>query len=328
MTQIRLDPVTREPVIMAGGRGARPMDLPNSSVYLKAEESCPFCPGNEDHTPPEIDSLSRNGAWVTRTFTNKFPVCDEEEYELVKEDGLFLELHQTGIHQVIIDNPDHKKNFFNMMQTEMEDLLNTYQRRMSELSKDLTLEYILLFKNYRKQGGASLYHPHTQIIGTPFIPPLLKRELSGYQDYYRNTGKCVYCEMIARELGCEREVIVSKNFLVLAPFASRFPYETWVLPVNHQANFVNLQPDEVIELAAIVSDLFGKYFAVLGNFPYNLYLHNISNRDAGFTDYHWHLEIVPRLSTLAGFEIGGGSMVNTVLPEDASIRLKGGGIRE
>ncbi|AZR72847.1 galactose-1-phosphate uridylyltransferase [Anoxybacter fermentans] len=318
MTQMRFDPITNESVIIAAGRSRRPTDLCEKETETDSITNCPFCPGNEDKTPPQIDALYREGKWVTRTFANKFPILAPGKTKCVIENELFCGINQSGYHNVIVEHPDHNINFFKMNQSEMVDLLLTYKRCYKKLSKKQKIVYVLIFKNYQKKGGASLHHPHSQVIASPFIPPRIKRELVGFKTYKQDTGRCIFCDLIETEINGDRQIFLSSSYLVVAPYASRFPYETWILPRKHNAKFEEILDNDLEELAGVILQVFNKLYRVLGDFPFNLYIHNGPVNSTEYTDFHWHLEIAPRLNTMAGFEIGGGIIVNTVLPEMAA----------
>ena len=236
---------------------------------------------------------------------------------MTTETGLFTEIHTTGIHEVIVEHPQHDMTFFKMNTEEMLNLLKTYGRRYRELMQAKELSYVLLFKNYGKDAGASLAHPHTQIIATPFIPSRVELEMAGFLKYQEKEGRCIFCDMIQEEITSSRKVLATEDFLVLAPFAAQFSYETWILPRKHQGYFTDMNESELTGLAQVMVNLFTAYGKVYGDFPFNLFIHCAPvPPHAG--DFHWHIEIVPRRSKLAGFELGGGTMVNTVLPEDAA----------
>lgn len=303
MSQLRIDPITNEKVLMAADRSHRPSDLKLKDTEPESGENCPFCPGHESQTPPRVDILPGQEGWLTRTFPNKFPILEESHY-------------------VVVESPEHNKNYFNMNQQEIINLLKAYQRAYRLLSQKDGLEYILVFKNYQKEAGASLHHPHAQVIGSDFIPTRVELELDNYQKYYEKMGECIFCKMMEDEIGGPREIRCSDSYLVLAPYASRFSYETWILPRNHQVSFTEMSQRDLEELARILLEHFKRLNKILGDFPFNLYIHNGSLDANQESDFHWHIEITPRLNKMAGFELGGGVMVNTVLPEQVADILR------
>lgn len=323
MTIIRIDPLTQEEIIFVSGRKERPSDL--KSIILADNQAvidCPFCPGNEMRTPLEIDAINKDGSWKTRVFLNKYPIFQEKESGTGKTEEVFVEKNLAGIHQIIVDHPNHQMTFFQMEQVDFFDLLLTYQKRYLMLREMPDLRYILLFKNYLSIAGASLTHPHSQVIGSVYIPQRVKKEFEGYISHFEKNGHCIFCQLIEKEHQSEREVFRTPHFQVINPFASRFPFETWLLPLKHLSGFESLEDELIMELAKILMKLFRKYYLICGDMPFNMYIHNQAFHHQRYRDFHWHIEIVPRLNRFAGYEVGGGTLVNTIMPEEATCLLK------
>jgi UDPglucose--hexose-1-phosphate uridylyltransferase len=214
---------------------------------------------------------------------------------------------------------------------DVEEILWAYRDRMLELLKDARLRYIMIFKNHKKEAGASLDHPHSQIIALPIVPKRVKEELDGAKEYYVFKERCVFCDMIRQERESRIRVIEENDdFLAFAPFASRFPFETWILPKQHAIHFIDIQKHAVTHFATAVKNVLQRMKTVLNDPPYNFMLHTAPcNEPANsFLHYHWHLEITPKLTKIAGFEWGTGFYINPMPPEDAALYLRGESVEQ
>ncbi len=335
MSEIRKDPVMGRWVIIAADRGKRPNDFSVPERH-KTSWNCPFCEGGEENTPPEIyavrkpDTLPDTPGWDIRVVTNKFPALSAAEPHIHKHHGMFERRDGAGAHEVVIETPGH----FDYIQGRSDDaviqLLETYRLRLESLMDDESLTYAQLFKNNGEQSGASLAHPHTQIIATAFIPHMVKQELRGSKWYYETHSHCVFCSMIdsEREEGL-RFVYENDLFVSFCPYASRFPYEVWLVPKPHNADYTRIQPAETAALADCLKVTLKKLVAVLGDPQYNYLLHTAPylKPPGGFFGelrdyYHYHIELYPRLTKIAGFELGTGIHINPTLPEDAAANLR------
>ncbi|RKD32739.1 galactose-1-phosphate uridylyltransferase [Thermohalobacter berrensis] len=327
MTEIRTDPVTGNQVIIATERGKRPTDLksvlPEKKVK-KIEDSCPFCPGNEEKTPPEISRINRRDKWTVRVVPNKYPAVSMESSCNINDSILFKKEKGKGKHEVIIESREHNKSFFYMDIKEFEYMLKMYKKRYKDLINLEGIKYVSIFKNYKKEAGASLEHPHSQAIALPLVPKLIKEELHGSKNYFEKEGNCIYCDIIKEELNNNERIITeTKNFLVLAPYASIYSYHTQIIPKEHKSNFETINNKLIEELAILLFDIFNRMGRLLGDFPFNMYLHTLPKDEENHNKtYHWHMEIAPRLSNQAGFELGSGMYINTVAPEQAAKVLR------
>lgn len=328
MNELRKDPITKRWVILALERGKRPSDF--NYVEEKKENYCPFDYGNEGSTPKEVlafrDSNSKpdGSGWWVRVVPNKFPALSGKV--LNKEPhGMYDKMSGYGYHEVIIETPEHNTNFCEMPKKQIEEVLWAYVKRFNEIKKDENIKYIQIFKNKGKRAGASLNHPHSQLIATPIIPMTILDELKGSKDYYNFRDRCVFCDMIKQEIEeKDRVIFQTDNFLVYVPYASRFPYETSIIPKFHSNNFGEIEKNSKLvgELAEVFYNLFRRFKKVLKDPPFNLLLHTSPFNENTEDYYHWHFEIIPRLTNIAGFEWGTGFYINTVSPEQAAKDLR------
>lgn len=326
MPEIRQDPVTGSWVIIASERSGRPHDCIPPKEEKKAG-FCPFCYGNEDKTPPEVLGWRDNGGrpdtpgWSVRAFPNKFPAVERGEGSLTGA-GFYIGMNATGYHEVIVDTPDHNATQGLLPLEQSEKAVRAIHERFAELGRDTSLGYIQVFKNSGAKAGASLEHPHWQIIAVPLVPGLIRTELAGSKEFFAAKGKCVFCVMVEEEIkaGC-RLVEETGEFVVFCPYAARFPYEMWIVPKKHNHDFRQISPAAQKELAAVLKNTARRLELALHLPPYNIVLHTSPLQSGHDRYYHWHLEILPRLAVTAGFEWGSGSIINSVSPEYAAREL-------
>lgn len=236
---------------------------------------------------------------------------------------MYDKMHGLGAHEVIIEAPEHDKEFHLLEDKRGEDVIWAFRDRIMDLKKDPRFAYILVFKNRGAAAGASLSHPHAQLIATPVVPKRVQEEVKGAKNYYEYKERCVFCDMIKQELNTTSRVVAENDdFLAFAPFASRFPFETWVIPKVHDSDFEDIQKHETIHLSRMLKLILGKINKVLDNPPYNYILHNSPLRENRLPHYHWHIEIMPRLTKVAGFEWGTGFYINPTAPEEAARFLR------
>ena len=329
MPELRKDPVIGRWVIIATERSKRPNDYKVNDVELNNKESCPFCPGNEQLTPPEILAYREAGTrenspgWWLRIIPNKFPALQVESEINRTFEGIYDKMNGFGAHEVIIETTEHDSHLAMMSEKTIEESLWAYRDRIMDLKKDSRFKYILIFKNHGSAAGASLSHPHTQLIAIPIIPKRVKEEMDGAKDYYDYKERCVFCDIIKNEAGSQDRVVwENQSFIVIEPFASRFPFETWVLPKVHDCSFENAQKNEITLLARTLKVTLEKINKALNNPPYNYILHTSPCGDNNLNYYHWHIEIIPKLSKVAGFEWGSGFYINPTSPEKAADFLR------
>ena len=332
MTELRKDPIIDNWVIISTERGRRPLDY-KIKTEEKKKDSCVFCEGNEGETPPEIFAFREKGTtenkpgWKVRVVANKYPALKMEEKKIILEEvGMFKKMNGLGAHEVIIETPYHHKDFDNLSIDNIVLILKTYRQRYLDLSRDKRIKYILIFKNYGIDGGASLEHPHSQLIGTPIIPQRIKEELKGAKEYFDHNGRCIFCDYIKQEIKSKDRLIKeTEKYVAISPFAARFPFETWILPKCHSARYEEISDNDILNLARIMKEILFRIKKKLNNPPYNFIIHTapskvFSTREWPDLDkkYHWHIEIIPRLTKIAGFEWGTGFYINTTSPEEAA----------
>jgi UDPglucose--hexose-1-phosphate uridylyltransferase len=330
MPELRKDPVVGRWVIISTERGRRPSDFVIESVRPLGA-NCVFCPGNESRTPHEIlagrppDSAADGPGWSFRVVPNKFPALRiEGELEPAGE-GLYDRMNGVGAHEVVIETPDHAATLATLPVDVVADVLLAYRDRVVDLKKDPRFEYILVFKNHGAAAGASLEHPHSQLIATPIIPIMVLEELKGAAAYYEMKERCVWCDIVRQERRSRRRVITEAHgFMAVAPFAPRFPFEAWVLPTTHRSAFEETSMDALRGLAEVLGDVLRRIDRVLHHPPFNFMLHTAPLREGPLDDFHWHLEIIPKLTNVAGYEWGSGFFINPVPPEDAAAALREG----
>lgn len=328
MPELRKDYVTDTWVVFSPARGRRPTEYETQSRPTDASK-CPFCPGHEAMTPPEILAYRKEGpanspGWWIRCVPNAFPAL-QIEGELDRHvTPLFHRMNGIGAHEVIVETPEHDVHLCDMSDLQMEEVITAYTQRYRDLTGDKRFRYILIFKNHGERAGASISHPHSQLIATPIVPRRVMDEVNAVNRHYDAMGgSCLYCEIVEAELK-QGTRIISENraFVSLAPYAARFPFETWILPKHHEMAFEDLTEAERAPLAWMMKDVLGRLHHVLEDPPFNYYIHT-SPCDRREVRYHWHLEITPRLTRMAGFERGTGFYINPVMPEDAAAILRG-----
>lgn len=333
MSEIRQDEATKRWVVVATERAKRPRDLaaaqPQPAERRERSADCPFCPGNERMTPPEVlayreeDGEADSPGWRIRVVPNAFPALSPAGEVEVHNPYWFTWLTGVGCHEVIVETPLHDAGPDDIGADGVARVLEAAAARFDALRRDARLSYIAFFRNHGRAAGSSLTHPHTQIIATPIAPTNVREEIEEARRYYDDRMSCVYCETIRQEAKAgDRVVLDTDDFLVFEPFASRWPFETWIMPREHAPVLGGADPSRLGSLAyALQATLKGLYDA-LGDPAYNLVLHEAPLRDSCEDYYHWHIEILPRLATAAGFELGTGIWINSVLPEQAAAYLR------
>lgn len=348
LREIRINPIVpTESVLIATARGMRPKKAEEKVVRDPKShvDTCPFCRGNEDRTPPAILNFPTAEEWQIRIVPNLYPVLGDDNSQSSLSFGLQQVIDGYGRHEVIIDNPNHGIALHEMQVDHLADLFCVYQQRMEQLYKsDERLKYVLVFKNFGAAAGASIPHTHSQIIATPVVPENVQNEVSHSREYYKKLGQCVFCSLIDEALTYEatiydrnsgeirRKIDVgqyvierTEKFVAIKPFASRFEWEVHILPLHHQADYLQVSEDDMRDFAGILKRTMARLEEVVGGVQYNFFLHS-QPHGAEYEDcsnsYHWHLEICPRTSIPTGFELGSGLFVSTVSPESAAQALR------
>lgn len=329
MPELRKDPVIGRWVIISTERGKRPSDFEGLGKK-RTGGFCPFCPGNENQTPEEIMAVRPpksppNGpGWNLRVFPNKFPALMIEGNLNREGIGIFDKMNGVGAHEVIVETPDHNLDMADLEHSQLRDVLFAYRERTIDLKKDHRFRYILIFKNQGDLAGASLEHSHSQLIATPIVPKRVMEEIEGARRYYDYKERCIFCDIIAQERRDEiRLVSENQDFLAIEPFAPRFPFETWIMPKFHQCSFEKIEDESITLLASILKEVLSKICRGLNYPPYNFVIHTSPCVDHHDKEYHWHIEFIPRLTRVAGFEWGTGFYINPTTPEEAATFLRG-----
>lgn len=332
MPELRRDPIINRWVIIARERARRPITAP-SEAPKKPSGFCPLCPGNEEKTsiPVYTDWIpGLNGEsthWRLRVVLNKFPALVHEGVLEPENNGLYERMDGVGAHEVVIETPDHSVSLADFDNRQAFSLLDAYQKRMDELGRDSRFRYILVFKNHGTDAGASLDHPHSQIIALPIVPKRVLEEMRGADAYFQKNQRCVFCDIVRFERDARSRVVLENaDFIAIEPFAARFPYETWILPKRHETHFESLDRGRLEGLAVLFRDTMQRIKNLLNDPPYNFMLHTSPCNDSdSLLSYHWHLEITPKLTRVAGFEWGTGFFINPMPPEMAAELLRGEG---
>jgi UDPglucose--hexose-1-phosphate uridylyltransferase len=327
MPELRKDPIIGRWVIIATERQKRPVVF-HTRPEEKKSGFCPFCAGNESSTPPEVLSYrpanteKDKPGWWLRVVPNKFPALMIEGEPNRVGEGMYDRMNGIGAHEVVIETPKHDLSIGDMSEREVEEIIWAFRDRTIELHKDKRFRYILIFKNQGRNAGATLDHPHSQIIALPVVPKRVQEEVSGAAKYYEYKERCVYCDIVYQERKDRVRIVEeSDRFLAFIPFASRFPYEACVIPKSHESYFNDIQKNGVADLGKVLRSLIKRYKEVLGDPDYNFMIHSTPFEDGPLPYYHWHMEVMPRLTTVAGFEWGTGFYINPVPPEDAAAEL-------
>ena len=285
--------------------------------------NCPFCRGNEEKCGFNILELKKNNLWQVRVIPNNRPYLKVETPLKRNTDDIFSSVNGIGANEVIIETPIHNVDFDFMTVEEIAMVLKAYKERFIDLKKDERMEYILILKNRGYKAGALLEHLHSQLLAFPVIPSLIAEEISEAENYFKIKNKCVYCDVINAEIKLDKRVILkSENFICIAPFASRFPFELMVMPQKHKFNYYEINDDEIDELARILKEVIFKLNKALGNPAYNIVLHSAPLKTLKIDYYHWHFEIIPKLKNVSGFEWGTGLFINPVPAEESAKYLK------
>lgn len=329
MPELRKDPILDRWIIISTEREKRPTDfLLNDRTHCSGG-FCPFCEGNEDKTPPEIFAIRKEGSspngkdWGLRVVPNRFPVLTIEG-DLDREGvGMYDKMNGIGAHEVIIESPCHEDTLSNISIEKFIDILAAYRERIIDLKKDKRLKYVLIFKNHGFSAGASLEHSHSQLIALPIIPKRAREELEGSKKHFKQKERCIYCDIIRQEKTLrERTIVENSDYIALSPFAPKSPFESWILPKKHESAF-EMEPHQKLEaLARILSEMLKRLDKALGNPDYNLFLHSSPLGMDNLDYYHWHIEIIPKLSKTAGFEWGSGFYINPTSPEESTKFLR------
>ena len=323
MPELRRDPVAGRWVIIASERAKRPDDYSGEIPPAARNLPCAFCAGNETMTPQEIMAVRSGGSWRARVVANKFPALMVEGDLSKRGDGMYDLMNGVGAHEVFIESPRHEVSITGLSDGDVRDVLWLYKQRLLDLRNDFRLVYGLVFKNVRDKAGASMEHTHSQLIATPIVPLQVEQEIRRCSEYFDYRGRCLLCDMVMQEMQSgARMVMDTPNFIAFEPFAARFPFETHLMPKRHMSHFEATDDALLPELARVLRMSIAKIEAALNQPPYNYLIHTSPLNVRSLDHYHWHFEIIPRITRVAGFEWGSGFYINTVPPEQAASFLR------
>ncbi len=328
MAELRREPITRMWVVVTNDHPKGPSDyLPFKIPYRPQEEivPCPFCPGNETMTPKEIFSLKSDGAgWSVRVFSNKFPFFHIEGNFDRRPEGMYDVMEAIGAHEIVVESREHNQGLATMEPRQIQRILLACRERLIDLEKDQRFQQFLILKNY---PGVFNRHPHSHIMAMPVIPRRIDEEIWGTLDYYQRKERCIFCDIIKEEISLKKRVILeTRHFLIFSPFASRYPFESWIVPKVHGPDFHRITEEEMADLSVGVQSLFYRFSKLLSDPPYSVTFHT-SPVQSRFhrPEYHWHIETRLRIGLREGFEWGTGFFVNPTPPEDAARFLREAG---
>jgi UDPglucose--hexose-1-phosphate uridylyltransferase len=343
MPELRKDPIVGRWVIIATERARRPLEYQPDRAQPRPGGFCPFCPGHEEKTPHEVLAYHRpprvvsatsaddsgpvavpdRKDWTLRVVPNKFPALMIEGDLDRAGEGLYDKMNGVGAHEVVIETPSHDQRFADLPVEQIESVLYAFRERIHDLKRDQRFRYVMVFKNHGLAAGASLEHSHSQLIALPVVPVNVAEEMAGAHQHWELKERCIFCDIIRQEIGDGRRVIYENpGFVVLAPYAPKFPFETWVLPKTHGSHYEDAPRAQLAQLADALRVSLRKLNIALDDPPYNFMLHTAPFQQAGTPYYHWRFQIIPTLTKVAGFEWGSGFYINPTPPEDAAAFLR------
>ncbi len=328
MSELRRDPIIGRWNIIDTDQPAGPEAF-EADPHVLSGGRCPFCYGNEAMTPPEIyvtrppGSAPNSPGWQLRVVANKFPAL-KIEGELGRRGlGVFDLCNGVGAHEVIIETPDHQRQMADLAVEEVSAVITAFKVRSLDLRGDRRLKYALIFKNFGLSAGASLEHTHSQLIALPIVPKRVQEELKGGERYFEFRDRCSYCDMLRQEVQeDERIVCDNRSFIAICPFMSSFPFEIWILPKEHRHDFAQISHEGITDFARILKETLTRMRNTLSNPSYNFIIHTAPIEVREREEYHWHLELIPKLTKIAGFEWGTGFYINPTPPEFAAKLLR------
>jgi UDPglucose--hexose-1-phosphate uridylyltransferase len=330
MPELRKDPITSRWVIISTERGRRPSDF-GQPPERRRGGFCPFDPGNEDKTPGEVYAAGEPGrkpnapGWTLRVVPNKFPALRIEGDLDRTGEGVYDRMNGIGAHEVVIESPDHAATLSTMPPSRVLEVLRAFQARINDLRNDVRLRYVLVFKNHGESAGATLEHTHSQLIALPIVPKEVVEELEGMRGYYAYKERCLLCDIVRQETAQGVRVVAEDaSTVAMEPFAPRFPFETWILPKRHEAAYEATGREGLESLARLMSETLRRLDKVLATPPYNFVLHTfpLQGSHVDPASYHWHFEVIPKLTRVGGFEWGSDFYINPTLPEEAAKFLR------
>lgn len=327
MSELRQNRITRDWVIMATERTGRPDAFAKqrkTSPSLPAyDPQCPFCPGNEHLSHLDTDRIRQESTWKIRAVPNKYPALSSTGERIRKAEGLNRSMTGVGVHEVIIEDPRHDMSMALLSLPDVAAILTMYRMRYAAIRKDPRVEAIVIFKNHGEAAGTSIVHPHSQIAATPIVPTQIRARIEEAIRFVDDYGECLFCRTVREELEARKRIIVeTSHFVAFHPYAALSPFHTWIFPKRHMPSFDDITDQEIVDLASTLKNFLGKLYHGLGNPDFNLSIRSIPTNDRNTEYFHWYMAIVPRVSKTAGFEMGSGMFINTVLPEESAAFLR------
>ncbi|MCX7910409.1 MAG: galactose-1-phosphate uridylyltransferase [Endomicrobia bacterium] len=321
MPEIRQNIATKEWVVISTERAKRPEDFKSTKekkTLSEISEKCPFCPGNEHMTPYETYVVKDEfNKWKIRVIPNKYPAVVQEGTVEYRSEGIKRCVSGVGTAEVIIESNKHNDILPLMPEKDIEQIIKVYKERYIAAEKDKRIKMIIIFKNYGEQAGASIEHPHSQLIAIPVVPFHIRYRIEEAMRYYDETGECVFCKMLNEELRYQERIVVETgHFVSFVPYAALAPFHMWVLPRRHMESFGDINDNEITDLAKNLKITLSKLYIGLDNPDYNYVIRSVPVNEKGKEYYHWYITIMPRLTKTAGFEIGTGMSINSSLPEN------------
>jgi len=326
MPELRQNFMTKEWVVIATERAKRPDQMAvhrQAKPVVSFSPTCPFCPGHENLTPPEILRLRDGDGWKARVVANKFAALSPE---LKPERTIHRSLRSMrgfGVHDVIVETPDHSLVMALMSDAHVADILRIYKTRYDQLSLDPRIAQVTIFKNHGADAGTSLEHPHSQLIATPVISHQVRERFQEAMRHHDDFGCCIFCQMIDEELQDQRRVVLtSEHFVAVELFASPAPFFTHIYPRRHMASFGDISAKEITDLGRVLRTVLAKLYHGLDNPDFNFTIRTAPAECVGVRYFHWYMSVIPRLTRTAGFELGSGMFINSVIPEEAAEFLR------
>lgn len=327
MPEIRQNMATKEWVIVSTERAKRPEQFKKQKpkeAMPEFNKDCPFCPGNESLTPYEMFVINDNaGKWKIRAIPNKFPALVSEGPLEREIRDIHRKISGVGVCEVIIESPIHNTTVALMPEYDITQILQVYKNRFENISRDPRIKLVTIFRNHGELAGASLVHPHSQIVATPVVPFGIRNRLEEAVRFYDETGDCAYCKMLQAELQEKARIVTETgSFVAFIPYAALSPFHIWILPKKHVSSFDETSDMELNDLAKNLKTTLAKLYYGLEDPDYNYIIRTAPLDDKQNEYYHWYLTIVPRVIKTAGFELGTGMSINTSYPEESAKYLR------
>ncbi|MBI5810263.1 MAG: galactose-1-phosphate uridylyltransferase [Deltaproteobacteria bacterium] len=326
MSELRLNLVTREWVIIATERLKRPAEFRRSEdrpAILPFNGACPFCPGNEFKTAKELFRIEEGGKWKVRVVSNRYPAVAREGERKRTTDRTKRMVAGVGLHEIIIESPRHDAHTAAMDPGRVEDIIRIYRDRFTEAHRDPRVEHVIIFKNRGEAAGTTIEQPITQMIAAPVVPLRFRDRVQAAMHYFDDTGECMMCDILRMEMTEGARVIMdTEHFLTFIPYAALSPFHTWIFPKRHSASFADIRDEEIKEAALHLRTVLSKLSTGLEDPDYNYSIRSSRPQDTGNPYSHWYLSLVPRVAKAAGFELGSGMFMNAGLPEEMAAYLK------